>query len=213
MQPSPAAAALLLRVTNHAYPRRKDRQLVRQALSDPFFPRTYLVRNLLALEQEPAWKRCTPRLQRAWLLQVILQRSDFFLQVRQWVQTQDGNAAAGDFAAAERPPANGYCNHCGECCEIASGLPQFPVPDQLPLDWQLIFAAGLGRHHRFCAFLWEIAGSGRSLCAIHRWRPLPCRLFEKDECDYLRQHPPAFGGSNNLSLLQQLHRYLGVAQR
>lgn len=199
----------LLRFTATAYPQRRDRQVVRKALTNPLFPRTFFIRNILALEQEPAWQRYPLRLKRARLLQILLQRSRFFLTVKQWVQKQGlpVPATTADCAAVKAAQTDDYCNHCGECCEIASGLPQFPAPDQLPPDWQRTFAAGLGRHHRFCGFLWEAAGSARSVCAIHPWRPIPCRLFAREECDYLRQHPGPVAEGNDAALLSPLCGY------
>lgn len=206
------ATPALLRFIGAAYPNRKDRNIVRRALCDPLFPRTFLIRNILALQQEPAWQSCSRRRQRTRLLQILVQRSRFFLQVKDWLQQQGQPlpSAQTEVAAAQPPQPDGnYCNHCGECCEIASGLPQFPVPQQLPQDWQRVFAAGLGPHHRFCAFLWEIAGNGRSVCAIHQWRPVPCRLFEQEECDFLRQHPGPVAASELAPLLRILCRYTG----
>ena len=60
----------------------------------------------------------------------------------------------------------------------------FPPRQHIPRRWQHIFGDGLGKGHRFCAFLWELYASGQSFCAIHPWRSNPCRVFEKDECDY-----------------------------
>lgn len=98
------------------------------------------------------------------------------------------------FRPLDLPEQSGYCSHCGGCCEIASGFPSFPRATSLPLRWQQLFGAGLGEGHRFCAFLWEFDASGRSVCAIHPWRPAPCRAFAEDECAFLKndlnKHPP-----------------------
>ncbi len=219
MTPDPRAGlsiTVLLKFAGQAYPRRNDRQVVHKALTDPLFPRTFFIRNILTLEQESSWKRCPHRLQRAMLLRMLLQRSVFFLQVKRWLQTHEIGlpATAGDLSAADSAPREGgYCSHCGQCCEIASGLAQFPAPEQLPQRWREVFGTGLGPHHRFCAFLWEAAGTGRSLCAIHRWRPLPCRLFEREECDYLEQHPGPPAQHEDIPLPHRLVRCAGIPDR
>jgi len=102
-----------------------------------------------------------------------------------------------------------YCSHCGGCCEIASGFPDFPLESALPLRWQRLFGDGLGKGHRVCAFLWELNASGMSLCAIHPWRSNPCRIFEEAECAYfmkdLEGHPP-FRGQDISMTCQRLSR-------
>ncbi len=95
----------------------------------------------------------------------------------------DGGSNCALFAEQVSLPS-GYCSHCGGCCEIASGFPDFPPETGIPQRWQRIFGDGLGKGHRFCAFLWELDASGQSLCAIHPWRSNPCRTFEEDECEF-----------------------------
>ncbi|MFZ0927711.1 MAG: YkgJ family cysteine cluster protein [Syntrophobacteraceae bacterium] len=85
--------------------------------------------------------------------------------------------------------APGYCNKCGLCCEVASGMPDFPAPDALPRGWREVFGNGLGRGHRFCAFLWEDNCSGGGFCSIYPLRSNPCRLFGSEECDFFWKSP------------------------
>ncbi len=85
--------------------------------------------------------------------------------------------------------APGYCNKCGLCCEVSSGMADFPIPEGVPARWREIFANGLGRGHRFCPFLWEDNGSGGSLCSIYPYRSNPCRLFDQEECEFFWKSP------------------------
>jgi hypothetical protein len=157
------------------------------ALKSQCFPLTFLVRNLLTLQQEPGWRHASRRVRKNRLLKILKERARIFLEVRKWIIARRGRdewreqlrAAHGEGALP-----SGYCSHCGGCCEIASGFPDFPPDTKIPTRWQRIFGDGLGKGHRFCAFLWELDASGRSLCAIHPWRSNPCRTFEEEECEF-----------------------------
>jgi hypothetical protein len=157
------------------------------ALKHRLFPLSFFVRNMLALQREPWWTHMSPRVRKTRLLMILEQRCRIFLEVRKWVRTRQGV----ETWRAQAPPAreeqalpSGYCSNCGGCCEIASGFPDFPPEAEIPRHWQRIFGDGLGKGHRFCAFLWELYASGQSFCAIHPWRSNPCRVFEEDECEY-----------------------------
>jgi hypothetical protein len=157
------------------------------ALKSPCFPITFLVRNLLTLQGEPGWMQAAPQIRKKRQFRIIEERARIFLQVRQWIGEGRGGEGWREqlrvLCQAGSLPA-GYCSHCGGCCEIASGFPDFPPDTKVPLRWQRIFGDGLGRGHRFCAFLWELNASGQSFCSIHPWRSNPCRTFEEDECDF-----------------------------
>jgi len=179
------------RAARRARRKRKISRTTFEGLADPLFPATFFVRNLRALRRELGWNRLSVRNRRHRLLKVLTGRCLFFLEVKKWVERQDGGPFTARAPQDVRDPCNpgSYCTHCGGCCEIASGLPDFPSPTMIPLHWRLIFGNGLGEGHRFCAFLWESAGSGNSLCAIHSFRPDPCRAFEQEECGVLQQDP------------------------
>lgn len=157
------------------------------ALRKRGFPLTFFVRNMLALQAESWWSHASPRLWRSRLRRMLEERSRIFLEVREWRltrQRKEGGDAQAPPLLLGASPRSGYCNHCGGCCEIASGLPDFPRQTEIPVRWQQLFGNGLGKGHRFCAFLWEIDATGLSVCAIHPWRSNPCRAFEQDECAY-----------------------------
>jgi hypothetical protein len=116
------------------------------------------------------------------ILGIVGERLAIFTEVRKWKQQQ-----AVQIPSLKRDGMNApeYCNKCGLCCEVASGKPDFPAPQELPGRWREIFASGLGRGHRFCPFLWEDNGSGGGFCSIYPLRTNPCRLFDSEECDFL----------------------------
>jgi hypothetical protein len=186
----------MARAARRARRGRKIGRTLFEGLMDPLFPTTFLIRNLRALHKEPGWNRLPFRSRRNRLLGMLDERASFFLQVRQAVD--GGQACPSTLGPLDAPDVTGegelrdlseYCTHCGGCCEIAGGLPDFPDHAVLPSPWRRAFGNGLGRGHRFCPFLWEVEGSGNSICAIHSCRPNPCRMFERDECEFLRQDP------------------------
>jgi hypothetical protein len=157
------------------------------ALKHPLFPITYFVRNMLTLQNEAWWRQASWRVQRSRLLRMLEERARIFLEVKKWIGERKGEESWRDqIKAVHKGPSllSNYCTHCGGCCEIASGFPDFPPGAAIPPRWQRIFGDGLGKGHRFCAFLWELPTSGLSLCAIHPWRSNPCRVFEKEECEF-----------------------------
>lgn len=188
----------ILRAAARSRRRRGLSSRVVEAIRNRFFPLSFFVRNILALQEEPGWRQVSPRIWRGRLHRMLEERSKIFCEVYQW-RLQKQKEAQSPFQALpsslddlEQP--SGYCSHCGGCCEIASGLPDFPLESALPLRWQRLFGDGVGKGHRFCPFLWELNASGLSLCAIHPWRSNPCRIFEEAECAYFMKdsegHPP-----------------------
>jgi hypothetical protein len=172
-----------------SYPHRASRRVVLRALSSQFFPRFFMARNFWMLTTEPGWRRLPSRLRRVFSLRLLLQRSRFFLEVATWRTAHDSVPPTSTVSAVtpEDTAIASYCDHCGQCCEIASGWADFPEGIRMPAHWMRVFGQGLGHWHRFCPFLWEDRLKGHSFCAIHPWRPLACRAFEKEECDYLKK--------------------------
>jgi len=173
--------------TRKAVKAKRIRPTMGHALKHQSFPISFFVRNMLALQKEPWWIHMSPRVRKTRLLMILEERCRIFLEVRRWIQT---GQKVGPWRAQalsigkDRSSASGYCSNCGGCCEIASGFSDFPAEANIPIHWQRIFGDGLGRGHRFCAFLWEISASGRSFCSIHPWRSHACRVFEEEECKY-----------------------------
>ncbi len=154
-------------------------------LCAPGFPLYFTLRNLGWLKHEKWWKTLPVRARGLCALRMVSQRISMFNEVKNW--REDREAAQTPFPDPGNMKAPGYCNKCGLCCEVASGMPDFPSPEALPARWREVFADGLGEGHRFCAFLWEDNGSGGGFCSIYPLRSNPCRLFGSEECDFFRK--------------------------
>lgn len=163
---------------------------LRRLASDESFPFYFFLRNIDELENERWWKPLSPRMKRARLMKMLKERVAIVREVKKWLSRQ-GNCARLEPAEDSREVAEiaCYCTNCGMCCETASGFPDFPLETKIPEQWQKLFGDGLGRGHRFCPFLWESKTPRGSLCSIHPWRSNPCRIFERDDCDFVRQDP------------------------
>jgi len=158
-----------------------------KGLCAPGFPLYYVLRNLGWLKREKWWTTLSPRAKRTRALRMIRERIAIFNEVKNWRKNQ-GSAQIPILNVLDRNVPD-YCNKCGLCCEVASGMPDFPAPGALPGRWREIFANGLGRGHRFCPFLWEDNGSGGGFCSIYPLRSNPCRLFGSEECDFFWKSP------------------------
>lgn len=169
-------------------------------LLDPHFPLYFFFRNLGWLERERWWQDLAPRARRVQAARLLRERVFIFLEVKEWKRprTASERREALILKHLQPPP---YCNKCGLCCEVASGMPDFPSPAGLPKRWREIFAQGLGRGHRFCPFLWEDNGAGGSLCSIYPLRSNPCRLFDIEECIFFWKSPEPPEISNDRKLL------------
>ncbi len=160
-----------------------------RVLRHPLFPLYFLERNLDVLASENGFRHGPRRGMAARFAAVVFERIGWFEELLGKERNPADNAAPG-VAPALRGLDNGpdrsriesYCDHCGLCCEICSGFPDFPDPHNPPDAWRFIFGQGLGDGHRFCPFLLHDRRGGRSFCAIHTYRPNPCRIFEEDEC-------------------------------
>ena len=195
--------------------RRQIHRSAPRSLNHAFFPITFFVRNVMTLTTEAAWNRASPRLQRMKIRNLLEERSKFFFEVVRWLdqhgeakidaRTEEGCRAYK--GKGDPPSVDSYCTHCGGCCEIASGLPDFPSESIIPARWQRMFGEGLGRGHRFCPFLREERLSGGSLCAIHSWRSHPCRVFEAEECQFLL-NDPEFQKLSDTAALNRIYHLL-----
>ncbi|MGC9195551.1 MAG: YkgJ family cysteine cluster protein [Syntrophobacteraceae bacterium] len=154
-----------------------------KVLCQPGFPLYYMLRNLGWLRSEPWWASLSLRAKRVTAIRMLAQRGALFKEVKKWRQNNKSEQIE-TLDAADNPGVPDYCNKCGLCCEVASGMADFPFPERMPPGWKLLFADGLGRGHRFCPFLWEDNCSGGGLCSIYPLRSNPCRLFGVDECDF-----------------------------
>ena len=147
----------------------------------PGFPLYYVLRNLAWLNHEKWWTTLSYRAKRTRASKIVGARIAFFYELKKMRKALKGV----QIPVPGEAPA--YCNKCGLCCEVASGMPDFPSPSPIPARWRQMFANGLGQGHRFCPFLWEDNVSGGGLCSIYPHRSNPCRLFGSEECDFFRK--------------------------
>lgn len=174
------------------------------------FPLCFFIRNLAYLEREAWFAGKSPVSKGVWTAKLFAERVECFQAVRRMVASQRGEMGrerSHATAAQEIPPMEiDYCDHCGGCCEIASGLAEFPADSKLPDSWRDRFGKGLGPGHRFCAFMWENKPPGKSLCAVHPWRASPCRIFEADDCELFKKDADfiLFSSSERLRILRRL---------
>jgi hypothetical protein len=182
------------------------RRSIRKEIRDARFPMTFFLRNLSRLKLENGWSHRPLRIQGADALRLLSERCEILSKVR--VHMRKWGPLNGEKPEDIVKMPAGYCDHCGFCCEIASGFPDFPAESRLPQSWRKIFGDGLGRGHRFCAFLWEVKRSGKSLCSVHPWRSRPCRVFEAEECDYLKEDPGFIPSAQRGRLVKTLRRLM-----
>ncbi len=164
----------------------KERELPETGPSGHFVtpgsPFTMCSETWVWLQQEKWWTTLCLRSRRVLALKIVGERVTMFNEVRKWRKGRQTARTSPVKLADMNAPA--YCNKCGLCCEVASGMPDFPAPEELPAGWREVFANGLGQGHRFCPFLWEDNGSGGGFCSIYPLRSNPCRLFGFEECDF-----------------------------
>jgi len=174
---------------------RKPLVLPRRLAADAFFPISFFMTNIMELEKERWWNRLSPRLRRLRLMKMLRERVAIVMEVKKWTLIHRQRSSTSkkiqrsEEDSRQLAEIGSYCTHCGMCCETASGFPDFPPQTQIPEQWQNLFGDGLGKGHRFCPFLWESKTPSGSLCAIHPWRSYPCRIFERDDCEFVRRDP------------------------
>lgn len=164
----------------------KDPLLYRFAMN-PYFPLTFWILNVLELEKRGVFVGRSPRWVRSFLYRHLHTRLSCFVTVYKRLYPVSILSVTRGLCIDRI--GGGYCNHCGQCCFFYGGLGNFPEPWPFPDRWKRFFTEGLGRHHLFCAFLWEWRRSGKSFCSIYPWRPIVCDIFGEEECRYYLQAP------------------------
>ncbi|MDR3567011.1 MAG: YkgJ family cysteine cluster protein [Syntrophobacteraceae bacterium] len=147
------------------------------------FPLYYMLRNLGWLNLEGWWASKSVRAKKVMAIRMLGQRASVFQEVINWKQIRQ-EAPSPVLDSKDNAVVPDYCNKCGLCCEVASGMADFPVPEAVPAGWGEFFGNGLGKGHRFCPFLWEDNATSGGLCSIYSLRSNPCRLFGIEECEF-----------------------------
>ncbi len=157
---------------------------LRRRVFRPFFPLSFWLMNILELASQGFFYGKSPRWTTTFLRNHLIKRTLVFETV---YHTLERVESLSSYLSPD--PATHYCVHCGQCCFFFGGLGRFPQPWPFPEAWKHLFTDGIGGTHLFCAFLWERNFSAKSLCAVHRWRPVVCDLFAEEECRFTLRSP------------------------
>lgn len=153
--------------------------IFRSTAGHDLFPFSFLLDGVINLLSQGIVRKGKRARKRVEL--IFFERSALFLKVLNTVKS------ISPFPESHNGEDEGFCLRCGKCCFIASGYPDFPEKWPLPEKWKSWFAQGCGYGQVFCAFLFEEGNTGRAFCAIYPYRPGVCRLFGKEECEYLHE--------------------------
>ena len=172
------------------YQRGWEYELVARALADPYFPLSKL-RKLNAEEfvTEPGFVNLSQECLTGMVAKHLLQWAEIFLAIKEelgWLSAK-GQVSSMRLPGTPREvfPETGWCEHCGGCCEIRGGPPEFTTSFELPSSWQLYFRGDGCKWQRFCPFLCEYFATGRYFCSIYRIKPKCCWEFDREECEFL----------------------------
>jgi hypothetical protein len=174
------------------YQLRGERQVLTEALSDPYFPFTKLQKlNVRKLEREPGLKDLPDESLGRIAAEHLLQWAKIFTSIRVTLRSlnRDGQVSSLSLRGSpgETIPRTGRCNHCGCCCEIRGGPAEFTGPIEPPGEWFMYFRGDGTGYQRFCPFLFEYFATGTFFCSIYLIKPKCCWEFDREECDFLQQ--------------------------
>jgi len=155
------------------------REMVEEALRDPFFPLTlYAKRHLWTCGRRPV------AIERAGQDLALLSR--IYLRIRRDIDRFFGNAQVtcvdlnGDWL--QEVSGGEWCSLCGECCQLSGTVPDPPEPIRYPGYWYTYIAGDSPLSQRFCPFLFELPPQRLFFCAIHKVKPMTCVAFGKESC-------------------------------
>lgn len=168
----------------------------------PYFPLIFFLRNAQTLHKEFQASKIPLRTQRIRMAHLLRERVSSFHRIGRWVEGGGENGLGGFKIPVVADPSSPYCDHCGGCCEIPGGMPEFPEESRLPAKGREWFENGLGPGHRFCPFLCECRETGRGFCSIYPWRPNPCRIFDHEECAVVKNDPDFVSSCRPQELLE-----------
>ena len=174
------------------YQQIRKRELVGKALEDPYFPLSKLRKlNVEQFVLEPKFADLTENVLAKILAEHLLKWTKIFVSIREDLAKldRDGQVFGMGFTGSpsENLPEAGWCNHCGGCCEIRGGPPEFTGSFAAPDHWHAYFRGDGCEHQRFCPFLFEYYASGKFFCSIYQVKPKCCWTFDRDECDFLQR--------------------------
>ena len=167
-------------------------QLLVKALSDPYFPLTKLLKlNVEEFVREPWLKELSEEYLGRIAINHLLEWAKIFLSIRLDLGRLNKYGQVSSMklqgSAKETIPTTTLCNHCGCCCEIRGGPPEFTCSIGLPSQWTVYFSVHGCKYQRFCPFLFEYFASGRFFCSIYQIKAQCCWEFDREECDFLQK--------------------------
>jgi hypothetical protein len=169
-----------------------DRQLLAEALSDPYFPFTKLQKlNVHEFGSEPGLNDLSAENLARIAAEHLLHWVKIFLSIRLALRglNKDGQVSTMSLKGSpeETIPQTDACNHCGCCCEIRGGPAEFTGSVEPPREWLLYFRGDGSGYQRFCPFLFEYFAMGKFFCSIYLIKPQCCWEFDREECDFLQK--------------------------
>lgn len=169
-----------------------ERQLLIEALSDPYFPFTKLEKlNVQELGREPGLNDLSEESLARIAAEHLLEWAKIFQSIRLALRSlnKDGQVSSMRLKGSpqETIPQTGSCNHCGCCCEIRGGPAEFTGSIEPPSEWLIYFRGDGSGYQRFCPFLFEYFATGKFFCSIYLIKPQCCWEFDREECDFLQK--------------------------
>ena len=166
-------------------------ELVTRALTDPYFPFGKLLKlNAEEFSTEPDFVNLSQECLTEIVAEHLLKWAEIFLSIREELERLNKTSMVSNIRLPSTPqeifPETGWCEHCGGCCEIRGGPPEFTSSTELPASWQLYFRGDGCKSQRFCPFLFEYFATGRYFCSIYRIKPKCCWEFDREECEFLQ---------------------------
>ena len=173
------------------YQHPSERESVVRALADPYFPFSKLRKlNIEEFTEEKDIVDLSAESTARIVVEHLLEWAEIFLSIREDLERlhQKGliSITSQSGTSLEGLPNTGYCDHCGGCCEIRGGPPEFAASFELPGSWSFYFRGDGCKSQRFCPFLFEYFASSRFFCSIYLIKPKCCWEFGREECEFLQ---------------------------
>ena len=174
------------------YQLESDGQLLKEALSDPYFPFTKLLKlNFQEFGKEPGLDNLSEESLARIAAEHLLEWAKIFHSIRLASRklNKDGQVSSMELKGfpEEAIPRTGRCKNCGCCCEIRGGPPEFTGSIEPPREWLVYFSGDALGNQRFCPFLFEHFATGKFFCSIYLIKPQCCWEFDREECDFLQK--------------------------
>jgi hypothetical protein len=174
------------------YQSESDRQILIEALSDPYFPLTKLLKlNFQEFRKESGLNNLSEENLGRIAAEHLLEWAKIFRSIRFALRrlNKDGRVSSMDLKGLpdEAIPQTGRCNNCGGCCEIRGGPAEFTGSIEPPKEWLVYFRGDALGNQRFCPFLFEHFATGKFFCSIYLIKPKCCWEFDREECDFLQK--------------------------